>query len=375
MEQILMNDSKKILFENRLSRLRARMAEIGTDLVAVGPTSNMAWLAGVSAHGDERPVMVLVTQKDAAFLMPALNQDSVRQHTDLPFYCWTDADGATGTLNKMLADFGLARQGVSVAVDEAMRADFALLLLDALPDNKRQFLGDTLGYLRCRKDETEYAQLKENAVLTDACVTAAFDHLQVGMTELDVIKFIDDYFASHGATTEFASVCFGGNGAFPHHDSGETKLQEGMPLMIDLGCRKGGYPSDMTRSGYFGAKPEGYEEIAVVVEAAVKAALAAAKPGVKASAIDDAARSTIAKAGYGEKFLHRTGHGLGIDVHEHPYMSASSETILEEGMVFSIEPGIYLAGQFGVRLEDIVIMRKDGPEILSDKTRDLIAAK
>lgn len=94
MEQILMNNSKKILFETRLSRLRARMTEVGTDLVAVGPTSNMAWLAGVSAHGDERPVMVLVTQKDAAFLMPALNQDSVRQHTDLPFYCWADADGA-----------------------------------------------------------------------------------------------------------------------------------------------------------------------------------------------------------------------------------------------------------------------------------------
>ena len=370
-----MKNSEQKQYEERLARLRARMADVGTDLVAVGPTSNMAWLVGVSAHGDERPVMVLVSQKNAAFLMPALNQNSVRQHTDLPFFCWADADGPQATLDNMLTEFGLAEAGVSVAVDEAMRADFALLLLDALPSHKRSFLGDTLGYLRCRKDEMEYTQLKENAVLTDACVTAAFKSLKVGMTELEVVRFIDDFFASHGATTEFASVCFGPNGAFPHHDSGETKLEEGMPLMIDLGCRKGGYPSDMTRSGYFGAKPEGYEDIAVIVEEAVKAALAAAKPGVKASAIDDAARSTIAKAGYGDKFLHRTGHGLGIDVHEHPYMSASSETVLSEGMVFSIEPGIYLAGQFGVRLEDIVIMRKDGPEVLSDKPRDLIAAE
>ncbi|WP_319411754.1 Xaa-Pro peptidase family protein [uncultured Cohaesibacter sp.] len=370
-----MANSKKKLFDDRLTRLRARMAEVGTDLVAVGPTSNMAWLAGVSAHGDERPVMVLVTKDHAAFLMPALNQDSVRQHTDLPFFCWADADGPQGALNEMLASFGMNKASLSVAVDEAMRADFALLLLDALSNSKRQFLGDTLGYLRCRKDESEFAQLKENAVLTDACITKAFASLKASMSELDVVRFIDDFFASHGAVTEFASVCFGANGAFPHHDSGETKLVEGMAVMIDLGCRKGGYPSDMTRSGYFGTPPEGYEAIAHVVEDAVKAALAAARPGVKASTIDDAARSTIAKAGYGDKFLHRTGHGLGIDIHEHPYMSASSETILEEGMVFSIEPGIYLAGKFGVRLEDIVIMREHGPEILSDKTRSLIAAQ
>ncbi len=369
-----MSNSPENIYSTRLARLRARMAEVGTDLVAVGPTSNMAWLAGVSAHGDERPVMVLVTRDHAAFLMPALNQNSVRQHTDLPFYCWVDADGPQDALKTMLADFGLNRAGVSVAVDEAMRADFALLLLDALPAAKRQFLGDTLGYLRCRKDETEYHQLKENALLTDACVTAAFASLKVGMTELEVVKFIDDFFAAHGATTEFASVCFGANGAFPHHDSGETRLEENMPLMIDLGCRKGGYPSDMTRSGYFGAKPEGYEAIAEIVESAVKAAIATAKPGVRASAVDDAARSAIAKAGYGENFLHRTGHGLGIDIHEHPYISASSDTVLEEGMVFSIEPGIYFAGRFGVRLEDIAIMRKDGVEILSDKPRDLIAA-
>ena len=175
----------------------------------------MAWLAGVSAHGDERPVMVLVSQKDAAFLMPALNQDSVRQHTDLPFFCWVDADGPQAALDQMLTEFGLKKSGVSVAVDEAMRADFALLLLDALPEAKRQFLGETLGYLRCRKDEVEYAQLKENAILTDACVTAAYKHLKVGMTELEVVKFIDDFFASHGATTEFASVCFGKKRSVP----------------------------------------------------------------------------------------------------------------------------------------------------------------
>ncbi|WP_316858548.1 aminopeptidase P family protein [uncultured Cohaesibacter sp.] len=367
-----MQNAAKTIYDIRLSNLRKRMRDIGVDCVAVGPTSNMAWLAGVSAHGDERPVMILVTENDAAFLMPMLNQDSVRQHSDLPFFCWADADGPQAALKDMLTAFGLAGKGVSVAVDEAMRADFALLLLDALPEARRQFLGETVGWLRCRKDETEFSQLKSNALLTDRACMAAFDALEIGMTEKDVVKFIDDFFASHGASTEFASVCFGPNGAFPHHDSGSTTLQNGMAVLIDLGCRKDGYPSDMTRSGWFGAMPEGYDDIAKIVEEAVQAALDAAKPGVVAKEIDAAARSVITKAGYGEHFLHRTGHGLGIDVHENPYMSASSETVLQEGMVFSIEPGIYLAGRFGLRLEDIVIMREDGAEILSDLSRDLI---
>lgn len=182
------------------------------------------------------------------------------------------------------------------------------------------------------------------------------------------------FFAAHGAATAFASVCFAANSAYPHHDSGDTALEPGMAVLIDIGGRKGVYPSDMTRVGYFGQAPEGMAEVASVVDAAVQAALAAARPGVPASDVDAAARGVITEAGFGEQFLHRTGHGLGIDVHEAPYITATSDTILEEGMVFSIEPGIYLPGRFGVRLEEIVILRADGPEVLSGLARDAIAA-
>ena len=146
-------------------------------------------------------------------------------------------------------------------------------------------------------------------------------------------------------------------------------------MVIDIGGRKDGFPSDITRMAVVGRPPEGYGQIHTIVEKAVQAALKAARPGVKARDVDAAARRVIDDAGYGEYFVHRTGHGMGIDGHEPPYITSTSETVLEEGMVFSIEPGIYLPGRFGIRLEDIVILREDGPEILSSLPRDLYVAR
>ena len=145
-------------------------------------------------------------------------------------------------------------------------------------------------------------------------------------------------------------------------------------MVIDIGGRKDGFPSDMTRMAVIGHAPEGYEKVHAIVERALCAALAAARPGVRAMDVDAAARNVIAEAGYGEYFVHRLGHGLGIEVHEPPYLTSTSETVLDEGMVFSIEPGIYLPGRFGLRLEDIVILRADGPEILSSLPRTLHVA-
>ena len=139
--------------------------------------------------------------------------------------------------------------------------------------------------------------------------------------------------------------------------------------MIDIGGRKGTFPSDMTRMSVLGEAPKDYHEVHSIVERAVQAAMSAARPGVMAKEVDAAARGIITEAGYGDYFVHRTGHGLGIDIHEPPYITATSEVVLDEGMVFSIEPGIYLQGRFGVRLEEIVILRADGPEILSELTR------
>jgi Xaa-Pro aminopeptidase len=357
------------MYEERLARLREQMAATGTDLVVVGPSSHLVWLTGMSPHGDERPVLLIVSKDHAGFLMPALNADSQRPYTKLPFYTWTDADGPNAALASLLGDLGANRENLTIALDETMRADFALLVIDALPGAKRKFLTDTVGYLRARKDDAEYAALKMNAVLNDGAMKAGFAALKPGVTELEVGQAIRDYYLANGAKPEFVSVCFGENGAFPHHHTGSRMLKANEAVLIDIGGRKDGYPSDMTRVAVIGEKPEGFDEVVGVLERAVQAALAAAKPGVAAKEVDKAARDVITAAGYGEFFLHRTGHGLGIDVHEPPYITGASETILDEGNVFSIEPGIYLQGRFGVRLEEIVIVRGNQAEVLSGLSR------
>ncbi|MBL0372368.1 aminopeptidase P family protein [Rhizobium sp. KVB221] len=354
----------------RLAALRKRMADTGTGLVAIAPGSHMDWVLGFHPHPDERPCLLLIAAEKEAFLMPALNAEGSREFTAIEFFNWADDVGPVAALNDALAGIDATAPGL-VALDETMRADFALLLLDALPaDTKRDFTPNTLGGLRMRKDSAEYAKLKMNAGIADRAIQAAFATIKPGMTENQVAAEIRAHFTSEGAEPQFWIVGAGSNGAFPHHSASERVVQEGDAVVIDIGGRKQGFPSDITRMAVIGLPPEGYGEIHTIVEKAVQAALKAARPGVLAKEVDAAARKVITDAGYGEYFVHRTGHGMGIDGHEPPYITATSETVLEEGMVFSIEPGIYLPGRFGIRLEDIVILREDGPEILSDLPRD-----
>ena len=345
------------------------MEEAGAGLVAVGPGSHMEWLVGFYPHPDERPCLLLIGPEKAGFLMPALNAEAARLGSDLPMFTWADADGPDAALAAALDEIFPDRSG-RVVLDETMRADFALLLIDALPGLDRSFTADTVGRLRSMKDEGEYRRLKACALANDEAMKAAWAQLRPGMTENEVADVVRGFYAGKGGRAEFTIIGASENGAHPHHSTGERVLKEGDAVVIDIGGRLDGYPSDMTRMAIIGEAPEGYGQIHSIVEKAVQAALAAAKPGVMAREVDKAARDVIDAAGYGDYFVHRTGHGLGIDIHEPPYITATSETVLEEGMVFSIEPGIYLPGRFGIRLEDIVIMRADGPEILSGLPRD-----
>lgn len=359
---------------SRLEKLREIMRAQSVDLVALGPGAHLAWLLGVRPHGDERPLLFCVSLTEAAFLMPSLEAESARQQTDLPFHTWGDDEGPEAALAAVLESLG-ATAAQSIVLDETMRADFAGLVQDALPKATRQFTASTVGALRMRKDGAEYAALKKSALVDDTAMRTLWDQMRVGMTERDLADLVRDSFKAQGGAVMFSIIGTGGNGAFPHHHTGDTALKTGDAVVIDIGGDVGGYPSDMTRMAVMGQPPEGYLEVHAVVEAAVQAALVAAKPGAKAHEVDDAARGVITDAGYGEYFMHRTGHGLGIEIHEPPYITATSQLVLEEGMVFSIEPGIYLPDRFGVRLEDIVILREDGPEILSELPRDLHIVK
>ena len=360
--------------DNRLARLRQRMSDTRTDLVALGPSSHMQWLLGLNPHGDERPVMALVTAEQVGVLMPKLNAEAARaQCGSVPFYEWSDTEGPQGALTKLLSKLDVNRVGLNVVLDEMMRADFAFLLLDQFEAPIRRFTQDTVGGLRAEKDAEEHKLLRECARLNDTAFELAFASLRSGMSENDVKTIIVDHYRSHGAEPAFCIVGFGPNSAFPHHHTGPDVLQPEMAVLIDAGCRLNGYPSDMTRCAWYGETPDPkFTQIAGVVEEAVQAALRVAKPGTAGSAIDGAARGVIEAAGYGAAFPHRTGHGLGVDVHEPPYMTASNDQPLTAGNVFSIEPGIYLTDAFGIRLEDIVHLGPDGPEVLSGLSRRVL---
>ena len=355
--------------DERLSALRARMKTEGIDLVALGPGAHMQWLLGFVPHADERPCLLCVSAAGAAILMPALNAEGSRANTNLPFHEWRDDEGPQEAFDRLAGSLDVRDAG-RIVLDETMRADFAALVQDALPDAGRSFTASSLGRLRMVKDDGECAALQRNARIADQAMQTGWAAMEPGMTETEVASVIRARFSELGAKPLFTIVGAGGNGAFPHHQTGESPLRPGDAVVMDIGAGSDGYSSDITRMAVLGNPPEGYDEVHAVVESAVQAALAAARPGARAMDVDAAARGVISDAGYGGFFVHRTGHGLGIEVHEPPYLTSVSDTVLEPGMVFSIEPGVYLPGRFGIRLEEIVILREDGPEILSELPRD-----
>ncbi|MFP4239780.1 MAG: M24 family metallopeptidase [Rhodosalinus sp.] len=353
----------------RMERVQAALAAAGTDLMALGPGPHMRWLLGFHPMPDERPCLLLVTPARAALLMPALNAAEARQHTDLPMLEWADTDGPQAALGRALDALG-TRTARRLALDEAMRTDFALLVQRALPGAESRLAGALMAPLRMRKDAAEQAALRENAVIADAAMEAVLAAMAPGVTEAELAQVARAAFREHGAQPLFTIVGAGPNGAFPHHHTGDTPLREGDAVVVDIGARKGAFSSDITRMAAVGHAPEGYAAVHAAVEQAVQAALDAARPGVRAAEVDRAARGVIEAAGYGAQFVHRTGHGMGLEPHEPPWIAAGETTVLEPGMVFTIEPGIYLEGRFGLRLEEVVILQEDGPEVLSRLPRE-----
>ncbi len=347
----------------RLAELRTAMVSAGVDLVVLGPGSHMQWLLGWYPHPDERPCLLLIGSERVAFLVPALTAGDVKPVVAMQVHAWRDADGPDAALRAAVADMGA---GVgTLALDETMRADFAMLVQRVLPEAVIVFTESTVGRLRQIKDNGEIAALQTAAGIADRAMDAAMAAIRPGVREIEIVETVRRSFAEAGAVMQFAIVGSGPNSALPHHAPGPRRLRAGDAVVVDIGGKIDGYNSDITRMAVVGPEPEAFGTIHAIANAAVEAALDAARPGNSIAGVDRAARAVIEDAGYGECFIHRTGHGLGVDVHEPPYMVSTATGILEKGMVFSIEPGIYLPDRFGIRLEDIVVLRDDGPEILS----------
>ena len=355
---------------DKLDKLRVKMKEQNVDLVVLSPGANLNWLLGVNPHADERPLLFFLTLSGSAFLMPELEAESARQYTDIEFYTWSDETGPLKAVDEILTDLRDFSYR-TIVIDDTMRADHAALIQDKLLNSNRLFTASTIGTLRMQKDATEQDILRINAHQADIAMRKAWDIIKPGLTEENIALAIQNSFSDQGALPQFSIVASGSNSAFPHHQTGSRKLKEGDAIVIDLGGKFEGYASDITRMSSIGAPPKDYALIHQIVEDAVCAAMAAARPGQIAKNVDRAAREVIEKAGFGKYFVHRTGHGLGSEIHEPPFITSTSETILEPGMVFSIEPGIYMPDKFGVRLEEIIILTDSGPEILSQISREL----
>jgi Xaa-Pro aminopeptidase len=356
----------------RIEALRRRMHDDGIDLVALAPSDNLRYVVGFSPVADERACMLLVSADAALVLMPSLNaEQAVAEAPELELVRWSDDAGPSAALREALARDGgdAARR---VAADPEMRADHLLLLQGAIPEAAFVGASVVVGPLREVKSADELSALQVAARTGDDAVRAAFAACRPGVTELEVGEAAAAAFRAGGSEAVLMTIVGGGpNGAYPHHHTGRRELEPGDPVVIDLVARLGGYASDITRMAFVGTPSERYLEVHGVVEAAVQAGLAAARPGVTCHEVDAAARGVIEDAGFGKWFVHRTGHGLGLSVHEPPWIMRGEEVALRQGMVHSIEPGIYLSGEFGVRLEEIVHVTAEGCERFSGLSREL----
>jgi Xaa-Pro aminopeptidase len=265
-----------------------------------------------------------------------------------------------------------------VAVSDTLWASHLLRLQAALPSARFEPASTVLRELRMIKDAAEVELLRLAAHAADRVVSQIAAGALVGRTEADVAREVRDRLLAEGHDeASFAIVGSGPNSASPHHEASDRIIRAGEPIVLDIGGSVGGYGSDITRTLWVtggdeaNGPDERYRHLFGVLHGAQAAAMRAVRPGVSCAAIDAAARGPIEAEGYGEAFFHRTGHGIGLEAHEDPYLIAGNDLPLREGMAFSVEPGIYLVGAYGARIEDIVVCGADGPIVLNEASREL----
>ncbi|HZO91483.1 MAG TPA: Xaa-Pro peptidase family protein [Chthonomonadaceae bacterium] len=358
-------------YSGRIARLQETMRQQGAELAVFAPTDNMRYLTGWAEYGHERLIALLVpAQGEPAFVVPAMNTQQA-QSNPAGLRCvlgWNDAEGWQGVAEALLRQWNIGdKPGALALIDDELYSVHLLDLQALFPGLRYVAAGETMARLREIKTPAELAAMETAARLIDAIYEESLAALTEGMIELDLKDFFLAAFKRHGTQASFPPlICFGANGAMPHHHTGRTPLQRGDTVVIDVGCMWEGYASDITRTVAFG-EPRDPEAASVyeIVSRAHWAAREATRPGASGEAVDAAARQVITEAGYGPQFIHRTGHGIGLSTHEPPYIVAGNTAPLLPGMCFSIEPGIYLPGRFGVRIENIVTMTPDGARSLN----------
>jgi Xaa-Pro aminopeptidase len=358
----------------RLDAARAACAASGLDALLLSPGSDLRYLTGYPALSTERlTLLVLPVEGPATLIVPRLERPAAEASpvTGLPV---TIVDHADGTDPYPLVT-AAAPDARTVGLANRMWAEQVLALRAALPGASQRLASDVLRELRMRKSPAEVEALRRAGAAIDAVHARMAEWLRPGRTEAAVAADIATAMRAEGhESVDFTIVASGPNGASPHHHTSGRVIGRGDPVVVDIGgTMADGYCSDCTRTYVAGGEPPAdlVEYYAALREAQL-VAVSAVKPGVTASAVDAAARDLLAAAGYGPEFLHRTGHGIGLDGHEEPYIVSGSERPLEPGMAFSIEPGVYRAGRHGARIEDIVVCTEGGVQRLNTLPTDLV---
>jgi len=363
------------MHKNRLSRLAELTAAHGLDALALVPGPNLFYFTGFSFHLSERPILLLLpTDRAPALVAPGFEALKAEEApVEIEVFPYTDEEGYEPAFENACVALELAGRTIG-AEAFTMRLVEARLLEKYAPGCQIVPAEDTLADLRMHKDEHELTHMRRAIAITESALQATMQQARAGMTEMEVTALLSAEMLQAGAETiAFIIVQGGPNAASPHAVPGDRPIQPGETIIVDCGVTVGGYNSDITRTFSIGPLDEEMTQVYQVVRAANAAGRAKAGPGVPAEAVDQAARAVIEEAGYGEHFIHRTGHGLGLEVHEPPYIVAGNQRILEPGMTFTVEPGIYLPGRGGVRIEDDVVVTSDGAESLTTFPREFAA--
>ncbi|HTX85217.1 MAG TPA: Xaa-Pro peptidase family protein [Streptosporangiaceae bacterium] len=360
---------------NRISELRRQMSAAGIDAVLLFPSSNWRYVLEFAPIANERLCALIVTQDKTAVVLPVFDEAEMRLVAgDALIFGWSDQDGP----DKAVAAAWRAVDAAAlqtIAVDDGMPYLFTRVLLAHVSGARLGLFSTSLPRYRLIKDQEEIQAIRQAAQLIERTLAAVPGMLAAGMAELELERLVKADMLAHGAATlDYALVQFGANSAIPHHVAGNRMLEPNTNVLLDIAVTYRDYFADITRQVVLGDPGPDYRAAFDVVRAAQAAGVEAAGPGATVGDVDRACREVIVWGGYGDAFFTRTGHGLGLDVHEPPSVVAGNDLMLEPGMVITVEPGVYLAGKFGVRIEDTIAITESGADRLSASERDLVVA-
>jgi Xaa-Pro aminopeptidase len=358
-------------FAARMARAGGQAADAGLTGVLVTPGPDLLYFSGYApiAITERITMLVIHASRAAAMIVPILERPDAEAAPGAPAVSvsdWTDGHDPYAATAALLDPDG------RYAISDSAWAMHVLGLQTALPESSYVSMTSALPMLRAVKDADELERLATAGAAADASLEELVDLPFAGRRESEIAVDLAGLLRKHGhSEVDFTVVGSGPNGANPHHEMSERTIEDGDMVVLDFGGLKDGYGSDTTRTVHVGEPSDEEREVFEIVRRAQQAGFEAVRPGVACQEIDRAARKVIADAGYGEYFIHRVGHGIGLTTHEPPYMVEGEEHLIEPGMCFSIEPGIYLPGRFGVRIEDIVVATEDGGRRLNNTTREM----